>query len=363
MKIFLIVSLIWLVFIEIEIYVSARYGLSTSNYKLCPKSYTNTLKGIAITGIFFSHVAVKLLVSGTLPFVHYWIVILTSLGALGVGIFFFLSGYGVFLVVSRIRGGIKDKLFWFAQHIARLLISFVICYAVVVIFLSIYTGDSLPYNKIFSDIITLNMIDPPTWYIKVQFVLYILALLSFIISKGNEKIAFILIFVMILTFSIVLYVSGFSDFWWQNNCCFAIGCLCALKKKSIEELMASLTKKRKSILYIFWSVLFLSFYVAVMNKMWFGFRIIGRTAIAVSLVMIGDGLNLDSRFFKFLAKYSFELYLVHVGISETLFSENHVGNKEFIIYLFVTTIGMFIASNISKKIILALFSKKGKVTT
>lgn len=72
------------------------------------KEYTNSMKLIAIIGIVLAHIGVQY--HGT-NYIGYLQMLIVSLGAFGVQIFFFLSGFGSYFSISK-QNKINGYLSW-----------------------------------------------------------------------------------------------------------------------------------------------------------------------------------------------------------------------------------------------------------
>lgn len=83
--------------------------ICNQNKDFLEKGMTDSIKGIASLGIFYSHIATMCLTLNTSIVLHYSYVFLSTLGALGVGLFFMLSGYGMFMSLEKQGGGYKGK--------------------------------------------------------------------------------------------------------------------------------------------------------------------------------------------------------------------------------------------------------------
>lgn len=72
------------------------------------QEYTNSMKVIAIIGIVLAHIGVQY--HGT-NYIGYLQMLIVSLGAFGVQIFFFLSGFGSYFSISK-QNKINSYLSW-----------------------------------------------------------------------------------------------------------------------------------------------------------------------------------------------------------------------------------------------------------
>lgn len=89
------------------------------------KVWTNNVRGVAILMIILAHIVTE---NTTAAIFRGGITrrIVSGFGGFGVGVFFFLSGYGNYLSVSE-----SKRLKWLLRRFGKLLLGFVICFSLV----------------------------------------------------------------------------------------------------------------------------------------------------------------------------------------------------------------------------------------
>lgn len=171
------------------------------------KDYTGYLRGILALCIVFCHISYNRRNIAVFNVFNY-------LGPFIVGIFFFLSGYGI---ISRIKETGTDK--YLENYIDKRVIRLAKEYIYVWIFY-ILTGLVIYRNfSFFND----SIIVPHSWFIFVIEVLYIMFFFTSKIFNNNLKKNILLLNVLQIFFIIILYLIGLTDYWYISILPFGIG--------------------------------------------------------------------------------------------------------------------------------------------
>ena len=165
---------------------------------------TDSLKGISIIMIVLAHICqfnqlLKYSLIGgehTYKFVFSW-------GAIGVSLFFFLSGYGCYSSVIK-----KKRLInWLTNHILKMLLHFAVAFILVVSISILLFGRTTTTSEIFTCFFEARMPGSTTWYLKIQILFYIFITISMIISKKSKYSTAIIVALSIVYAVIVLVPS------------------------------------------------------------------------------------------------------------------------------------------------------------
>ena len=183
-------------------------GRSETKESLLSVKESDIFKGIAAWMVIFTHYTTYLSREGISlgilsPFMR--------LGSLGVGIFFFLSGYG--LAVSSRK---KEKLgfSFLKKRLINVYVPYVIMQAVSYILLGkSYTGGEL--------VLYILGIIEPKWFIIIILLMYLCFwMIDYIgLNKYREVISFI----FSISLSFTLYMLGFEEYWYATNILFVVG--------------------------------------------------------------------------------------------------------------------------------------------
>ena len=287
------------------------------------KDSTNALKGFAIIMIALAHICQyekslkEILIGGGITYT-----VLFSWGAIGVSLFFLLSGYGCYLSISKAEKYGK----WLAKHIVKMLIHFVIVFIPIICILQfVFHFDIQPLDCLIT-FITLRLPGSTVWYFKIQILFYIILTVSMRISKEKACLlvcAFSLCYGLIADFIIEL-----PDYWWKTSLCFMAGCLIAKYKVHIENLLRGNIKSIGLLLVGCFS------YIVILKDSHYIFPVqtIAYMLLAFSITMVWDWFVKGNCVLEKPGKYSLDIYLVHIGLVEGVFLTAFSINVKVIIF-------------------------------
>ena len=305
-------------------------GQYTNNYSFVNRACTDSLKGFAIVMIAIAHICQydvslkKTLIGGSISYS-----LLFSWGAIGVSLFFLLSGYGCYLSISRqdnYRG-------WIVKHVLKMLIHFICAFILVISVNIALFGAKYDYKDLFINIVTLRLPGSTVWYFKIQILFYIILTISMTISRKNASI---IVLAMSLIYAIIAnYCFNLPDYWWKTALCFPFGCMGGqYKNKAVRFTTRILVK----ICIIFVGCIA---YILIMkdNHYRIALQLLGYVYISVCITVFWDWVfNQGSRIFGIMGKASLDLYLIHIGYVEIVLSLNY--NKDLLIVLFMCLTGV-----------------------
>ena len=266
-----------------------------NSYAFITPKDSDILKGIAAWMVIFAHYTTYLTQEGIqlgvlIPF--------KRLGPLGVGIFFFVSGYGLYMSNNKTL-----KLDFLKKRIVNVYLPFVVFQL-----LSYYVLNK-SYKGIDFVLYLLGIIEPK-WFVTIIMIFYFIYWLTWN-SKIKKKIEFIFVFSIIM--SSVLYCMGMGEYWYATNVLFPFGLLFA---KYQDEILQKLNKSWVLNL-LFFTISFVAsiiFYVCVNHEI----CVLGKTFASVFLVMIVVMLlmifDINSFIMQWFGKMSLYLYMVHSSI-------------------------------------------------
>lgn len=170
--------------------------------------------------ILFHHIYVKLAIEMGLS-IPYVGLLLAPGGYLGTGLFFFLSGYGLYHSLLRQK---QLRITYLSTRLIKMLcvyvVSFVIC---------VFLKWDIIDHFIMIDFLSLTIPGTTTWFFKVIIALYII---SYVVFKNNISKEFKVLLISIITMTYYLIALKYlPDFWYTSVLCFPIGMIVALKKQ------------------------------------------------------------------------------------------------------------------------------------
>lgn len=260
-------------------------------FKIVPyfdKDRTYALRGICMLMIMASHIPLVLGTNSTF-FSRY----LIGWGYIATGVFFFLSGFGLYMSLTT-----KHTLpfSWLKVKLKKLIYPFIFaffCYCLLALFLdrNIFKLD------LFKQLISFTIPGTTTWFFKVILGLYLLTWLVFRTNKSNaQKVAIICIcsFIYFITARHILNLEGF---WSKSVLNFPLGMIFGLLHKRI------IPSPKFEMLYLGGAFL-VYIYAKFKLEPWI-------TSLCFSLlcIQLASLVNIDNTFLRYIGKESINFYL------------------------------------------------------
>lgn len=173
------------------------------------KNTSYFLRGIAMLMVIFSHYF-----EWGVPFVGSERVaeFVSKLGDPGVGLFFFLSGYALYLGYGSKDKKTDKKYLW--KRFRNMYFPYLLIATVIAIL-----SDNIHETK---DVIRL-ITGADYWFIIIILIIY----LAFYLVGKLPKYRVFIMTVFIIDMSLWLYLHEYADFWYTANWCFALGLIWA----------------------------------------------------------------------------------------------------------------------------------------
>ncbi len=200
------------------------------------KDHTNVLKGIGIIVVFFNHIIPYLNSCGYKfsPLSESIIFGNTILTQLMVGVFLFVSGYGVFESIKA-KGNNYVKSIP-QRRVCTTLLNFDIA-VILFLILDFILGIRLDVNKIVLSFIAWDSIGNSNWYIFAILCFYIFSYVSCRLCDDYKKANACLI---VFAFIYCIVISYFKEEWFYNTVlCYASGSTYSCYKKQINRLIGN----------------------------------------------------------------------------------------------------------------------------
>ncbi len=277
--------------------------------------YTTQLRGIFALLVVYSHLALNAAADGMFG-------IFSTLGSYDVGIFFFLSGYGL-LVQYQKKG--KDYLKGFLWR--RVVISLVIPYIIFnVIYYAAYhlMGNPVSVRDMLYSWVNGHPLVSNSWYIIAIFYFYLVFLIAALLSRvclreltrGRLWLVAGLCFLGSLAWMVICHAMGYGDWWFYS--CFPLnaGMLWVLIHKKAESWFAKLFWLKEALLLILCIVLYhaaliLPQYIGMQTPIYLGYMQLSAVLFSVFIVCLGMRIRFEGKCLALLGRCSLELYLVH----------------------------------------------------
>ncbi|MFM2483791.1 acyltransferase family protein [Celerinatantimonas yamalensis] len=296
---------------------------------------SNFLKGLFILTVVLHHFFLKSVVHETIVDV---VInkIYSSAGFLAVGIFFFLSGYG--LSASRKNISLYNllKIKLFRVYIPCLVVNLVVS-------ILLHKNILQSFNPI--------AFDTTQWFIIAILFFYLFDFFAIKINIGILTINFFVIIWVIVCIKLDLGL-----WWYESSFCFPLGYIWQKHSSIITEFISRNTTKILTLLFIFFGVSFLielrypyeTFLTAVIFSLF------------ISLVVAR--FNPTNKIMNAIGKSSLEIYILHIKLAWIMIyimnTFKITNSFSFIIYMVVLIISGMIFSKINNYILIKIKSRK-----
>ncbi len=317
---FVEILLMYIIF-PISILLKARKKKDVHPQHLISKTETDAFKGIAAWMVVWTHYTTYLANEG------YHLGILnpfSKLGSFGVAIFFFLSGYGLFM-----SSGNRLKPYFLTKRIATVYIPLILVQILSFFVLHKgYTG----WNMV---LYFLGFIEPK-WFIINILLFYIVYWLVWHIKGQRKKILSMFIFTIILT--VFWLLVGVEDYWYATIVLFPLGILFAYKQDTIINI---LSHKKYSIVFLA-TICLLSLSLIIYQFWNSSFAVLGKTFAGIFLVLICieimEKWELSSPVMQWFGRMSLFIYIVHSSVYVFIETNFHLDLPEKTLIFLVLTI-------------------------
>ena len=197
--------------------------------QLFDRNDTYSLRGICMLLIIIHHLYLKYEGMYSIPGVI--AIIMTTLGVLGTGVFFLLSGYGM---VKSLEKNIPISWGYGFKHIGKLIDPIMFIFAILTIDYVIKNG----WNTcvITRSILTMSLYGRLTfWFIDIILVLYVAMLVLSGISKDVKATVRIMSAMVLLWIILSSLVLSLPEYWFASVLCFSVGTIIAYKDEQIIQ--------------------------------------------------------------------------------------------------------------------------------
>lgn len=327
----IVVNLICCIIFPLFVFWKAKiYENNTWNSEALSKNDTGCIRGIAAFFVLFAHVLIELsdMGIGSLgPAVLYkWC------GGLGVCVFFFVSGYGLWMSCDNK----KIDANFIMKRLNNILPTYFFIRLIAIVLLKKYEM-GLGYTVLY-----FLSIKESAWFVVEMLLIYFIFYYAIRYGKSN---AIYYIFVALIVMSIVFIVLGFDARWYNANLNFGFGVLLARYRK---EYIAKITNTEKEFWLINIGMIFCFGITAILFTMFKGclwaniFKLLAGGFFSLVLVNIVLKINLHSKGLLYVGKYSLQLYLLHMVVIEW-FSEIVNDNWDLsILFLIEVLVSVFV---------------------
>lgn len=274
---------------------------------------TNGLKGILAIGIILHHLSQEVTTGDVFTNFAY-------MGSYIVSIFFFLSGYGLYVQNSKSKTYLDN---FFRKRLLKILVPFISIWMIYLIYRIGVNKESINFNYFIKLFTVGKTVIYNGWFIDVIILIYILFYLSFKFVE-NKRVAIIIY--------IIVAIKLHYSFWWYNSILtFILGLVWAKNKDKIDEVIDN------NLFIILVGATFFMFvfhnYDIVLIKL--GFTSSYMYALAANMdnliftlyfTLLVKNINFENKYLLALGGISFELYMIH-GLVIQYFARYYISSK------------------------------------
>ncbi|MCD7803001.1 MAG: acyltransferase [Clostridiales bacterium] len=303
------------------------------------KVYTNQLRGLFAIIVVYYHLALGIHPDGIFN-------IFSNLGNYSVGVFFFLSGYGL-LVQYQKKG--RDYLKGFLWH--RVIVSLVIPYLIFnVIYYVAYVclGRQTTPLDMLASWINGHPLVSNSWYIIAIFYFYLVFFVSALLSGKRLWLTTGLCFVGSLAWMVICHEMGYGDWWFYS--CFTLnaGMLWVLVHERVEDWFQKQFWIKEAgalvaCIVLYYAATILPQYIGMQTLIYLGCMQMSAIMFCVFVIALGMRIRFNGRCLALLGECSLELYLIH-GLFMTIFRSDKLYLESDILYSLAVLLAAVLAA-------------------
>lgn len=282
-------------FILLGLFLSRSTAIDDADAFFC-KDSTSSLRGLAMLGIILHHIHNEL---------QYGSFLLSSVGYLSTGLFFFISGYGNSLSLKKTH---HVTFSWLKKRIQKIYIPFLITYCFYYLTDIVLFPSEVPSLKdVIPDLVIISLPNMVSWFPKIIILCYFLHW-SFKNVTSKENLHLGAMGLAIGLYILMMRKLNIAAYWYNSVLCYPLGMLIASKKDTISTRLCS----RQTRLIFFWCVvLAFPLFFALQIVAWYS-QI--ACAITFSLICFAYTLlwKVKTTALSWIGIHSFEFYLIHL---------------------------------------------------
>lgn len=236
-------------------------------------------------------------------------IIFHDVGYLCVGIFFFISGYGMALKLNADKNYIS---IYIKDKVPRLLIPYLEIFFIYWIGFKIMKTPDMGVVRVLLSLVNGHSIVEYSWYVYAV-ILFDLCL-CFIFMIKNNKVRIGIVIILLLSYCIVMYMQGMGDEWIRSCSAYVFGIFCACYPCVTDWLI----RHRKVAVILCAAELFGRMIkipqiesVARVYPIHILFSWLDCICLCTIIIVISDRISKRKNIFTSLGEISYELYLIH----------------------------------------------------
>lgn len=314
------------------------------NVDFLGKENTNSLRGLLVFGIIFTHIAAK--VNSGYHFVNF-----RYIGTYLVAVYFFLSGYALYFQFENKEGYLNGFL---RKRFLKILIPYfwVNLFYLLVYFWLWRNEINLEYLK--NLIIRGGTLVSHSWFIIVILAFYLIFYFAY--SKFEKNIALLFISFSCLFLMLLFYKIGYQNYWGNNLFAFPFGIWFCMNREKLQRILFS---KYNQIIILSTMLLFVTHHYPIyFNKFYqlnnlFDFVAgnIDGLVFTVFFLLVMIKLDFRNRWLNQFNSISLYLYMTHGLVISILINFVPISKKSDLLFSVLTLSLTILISYILRKLI------------
>lgn len=237
---------------------------------------------------------------------EYHLAMTGSWGYLGTGIFFFMSGFGIFM---SLKNNTPISLEYSYNHIKGLIKPFLAVFLVDSIILVSIEGFS---SDIIRDLFMLKLASKDTWFIKIILLCYVVTFITFALKLKDKNSLICIIFTTLFYIIVAVALLGLPEKWYITILNFPLGMALGLYYDHVSTFL-----KSKSNTIAVCAILGLGY--VLFGKVVY-FPIINSLCFSLLVIVASQFVNINIKAINYVGKNSIYFYLGHYIICFRLFT-------------------------------------------
>lgn len=266
---------------------------------------TTAIKGIFAILIFMRHV-VPYVGTSDLWIDTAFVSVDKFLGQGIVCLFLFYTGYGIYESYKKKRSYFDNFL---ENRLFKTMFSFDIAIILFLLVRSLILQKHVGVIELAKALVGISSLGNSNWYMFYIFIAYIIAFLSFKLSRKNDIMAICIATVLTICYCIYGKFGGLDLWWYDTALCVPLGMLYSYFKDRIERVLMgnNLSYYFSFVVCVLVYAFSTHFHFETKNNM---LIIISRLFFTLAVVLLTMKLSMNNKVLNWLGKYSFGIYIM-----------------------------------------------------
>ena len=269
--------------------------------------------------------------------------IISKIGYIWVGMFFFYSGYGLTYSMKNKKNYLDN---FIQKKLIDILTPIYIINIFYLIFYAINDGIKYSFKELLWYFFRFDLSVSYSWYIVVILVFYFAFYICFKFTNYDKGVKFIVLFNVM--YIIICYALNVPNMWYKSSIAFLIGLLLADNIELVSEYFKNQYQKKSLIILIIFIIFIFITEVTEMKSTIKG--MVNVSIFIISYIIISFKVRLNNNIIFYLGEISYELYIVH-GLVIKFLRSNYIYIQDNNIYFLLSILLSIVTSVLLKKLV------------